>query len=166
MRLYMKQKVFSWGDKFTVKDENEEDKYYVQGEVFSWGKKLHVYDVSGNEVAFIQQKLFTFLPKYHVFIDGNLVAEIVKEFTFLKPKYVVNILGWQVDGKFWEHDYEITENGRPIVNISKEWFTWGDSYVIDIDSSENEVTALAVVLAIDCVLDTQSNSGNTNFIND
>ena len=51
MKLYIKQKVFSWGDKFTVKDSNGEDRYYVEGEIFSWGKKLHVYDMRGNEVA-------------------------------------------------------------------------------------------------------------------
>ena len=41
MKLYIKQKVFSWGDKFTVKDVNGEDRYFVEGEIFSWGKKLH-----------------------------------------------------------------------------------------------------------------------------
>ena len=49
MKLYIKEKVFSWGDKFTVKDAYGEDKYIVEGEVFSWGKKLHVYDRLGRE---------------------------------------------------------------------------------------------------------------------
>ena len=52
MKLYIKERVFSWGDKFTVKDAYGEDKYIVEGEVFSWGKKLHVYDRSGSEVLF------------------------------------------------------------------------------------------------------------------
>ena len=30
------------------------------------------------------------------------------------------------------HDYQITKNGQTIVNISKEWMTWGDSYELDI----------------------------------
>jgi uncharacterized protein YxjI len=45
MKLYIKQKVFSWADRFTVKDENGADRYFVEGEMFSWGKKLHVYDM-------------------------------------------------------------------------------------------------------------------------
>ena len=57
MKLYIKEKVFSWGDKFTVKDAYGEDKYIVEGEVFTFGKKLHVYDRSGREVAFIKQVL-------------------------------------------------------------------------------------------------------------
>ena len=89
MKLYIKQKVFSWGDKFTVKDVNGEDRYFVEGEIFSCGKKLHVYDMCGNEVAFIQQKLFSFLPRYFVYVGDAQVAEIVKEFTFFFPKYSV-----------------------------------------------------------------------------
>ena len=42
MKLYIKQKVFSWGDKFTVKDATGRDRYYVEGEIFTFGKKLHV----------------------------------------------------------------------------------------------------------------------------
>ena len=158
MKLYMKQKVFSWADTFTVKDSMGEDKYFIKGEVFSWGKKLHVYDRSGREVAFVRQKLWTFLPRYMVSVNGTDVAEIVKEFTFLRPKYSIIGPGWEVDGSFWEHDYEVTENGRPIVSIRKEWMTWGDTYELDIADTGNEVMALAVVLAIDCVLDAQANN--------
>ena len=61
MKLYIKEKVFSWGDKFTVKDAYGEDKYIVEGEVFSWGKKLHVYDRSGREVAFIKQEVWRYI---------------------------------------------------------------------------------------------------------
>lgn len=161
MKLYMKQKVFSWADTFTVKDQLGEDKYSIKGEVFSWGKKLHVYDRSGREVAFIRQKLWTFMPRYMVSVNGTDVAEIVKEFTFLRPKYSILGPGWDVDGSFWEHDYEVTENGRPIVSIRKEWMTWGDTYELDIADAENEVMALAVVLAIDCVLDAQQNANNS-----
>ena len=161
MKLYMKQKVFSWADTFTVKDQMGEDKYSVKGEVFSWGKKLHVYDRSGREVAFIRQKLWTFMPRYMVSVNGTDVAEIVKEFTFLRPKYSILGPGWDVDGSFWEHDYEVTENGRPIVSIRKEWMTWGDTYELDIADIGNEVMALAVVLAIDCVLDAQQNANNS-----
>ena len=44
MKLCIRQKVFSWVDRFTVFDENGADKYYVEGELFSWGKKLRVTD--------------------------------------------------------------------------------------------------------------------------
>ncbi len=37
MKLYIKEKVFSWGDKFTVMDAAGEPRYSVEGEVFTWG---------------------------------------------------------------------------------------------------------------------------------
>jgi len=152
MKLYIKQKVFSWNDKFTVVDEYGNSCYTVEGELFSFGKKLHVYDRDGMEVAFIQQKLFTFKPRYHVYILGEQVAEIVKEITFLRPRYRIEGLGWEIEGDFWAHDYQITCDGQNIVAIRKEWMTWGDSYELDIAEGESEIMALAVVLCIDCVM--------------
>ena len=64
MKLYMKQKVFSWNDRFTVKDAWGNDKYFVEGELFSWGKKLHVYDLQNREVAFIKQEVWSFMPRF------------------------------------------------------------------------------------------------------
>ena len=157
MKLYIKEKVFSWGDKFTVKDEFGNDKYMVEGEVFSWGKKLHVYDMAGNEVAFIKQEVWSFLPRYYVFCGERQVAEIKKEFTLFFPRYTIAGLGWEIEGSFTAHDYVISQNGRAIVSISKEWMTWGDSYELDIANPADEIVALAVVLTIDCV--TESNSG-------
>lgn len=157
MKLYIKEKVFSWGDKFTVKDAYGEDKYIVEGEVFTFGKKLHVYDSAGREVAFIKQEVWSFLPRYYVFCDDRQIAEIKKEFTFLFPRYTIDGLGWEIDGSFMAHDYQITKRGRKIVTISKEWMTWGDSYELDIADPADELVSLAVVIAIDCV--TESNSG-------
>lgn len=162
MKLYIKQKVFSWKDKFYVKDENGNDRYYVEGELFSLGKKLHIYDMNNNELAFIHQKVMSFLPRFYVYIGGVQMAEIVKEFTLFRNKYRIEGLGWDVDGDFMDHDYEITHMGRPIITINKEWFTWGDSYVLDIADNVDPVNALSVVLAIDCVIEMQRRSSAAN----
>lgn len=98
MKLYMKQKVFSWTDKFNVADANGNTRYYVEGELFSWGKKLHIYDNTGREVAFIRQKLMSWLPRYFIEINGVTVATVVKEFTLFKPSYRVDGLPWQMKG--------------------------------------------------------------------
>ena len=152
MNLYIKQKVFSFKDKFTVKDQYGQDKYLVEGEFFSLGKKLHIYDMAGNEVAFIQQKILSFLPRYFVFVGDRQIAEIVKQFSLFTPKYEVLGLDWQVRGDFTAHDYEVTDNGKPVVMIHKEWMTWGDCYELAIADGADEIVALATVLAIDCVI--------------
>lgn len=153
MKLYIKQKVFSWADRFAVRDETGAERYYVEGEVFSWGKKLHVYDLTGSEAAFIQEKVWSFRPRFFVYMDGSQAAEIVKELTFVFPRYVVKGPGWEVEGQFLSHEYEIHQGGALVASIRKEWMTWGDSYEVAIADPVDEVLALAVVLAIDCALD-------------
>lgn len=120
MRLLIKQKVFSWADKFLVKDEYGGDRYNVQGEIFSLGHRLHIYDYSGREVALIQQKLFSFKPRYFIFINGVQVAELVKQFTMFKQKYIVEGQEWSLEGDFWSHDYRLMkDDGSVIMSVKK-----------------------------------------------
>jgi uncharacterized protein YxjI len=156
MKLYIRQKVFSWGDKFHVFNEFEEDQYCIKGEVFTLGKKLHLYDMSGDELAFIHQKVMSFRPKYYISRNGVDIAQIIKKFTFFRQEYLVDGLGWTVSGDFWAHEYEISAIGRTIASISKRWFSWGDTYEIDIADDADKVMALCVVLVIDAVLAAQS----------
>jgi hypothetical protein len=57
MLYMMKQKLFSWGDDFIIKDENGKDRFFVDGKAFSLGNQLSFQDMAGNELAYIRQKL-------------------------------------------------------------------------------------------------------------
>jgi uncharacterized protein YxjI len=52
--------------------------------------------------------------------------------------------------------------GHVVVTIKKEWLTWGDTYVLDINDARDEINALAVVLAIDAVMAQQSSAANSS----
>jgi uncharacterized protein YxjI len=158
MKLYIKQKVFTFGDKFSVYDENGDERYYVEGEVFTFGKKLHLYSLGGRELAYIEKKLLTFLPKYSIYINGDEIAEVVKEISFFHNSYSVNGLGWCVDGNFLDHDYTVESEGRLIASVEKEWFTWGDAYEINIIDGIDPIPALAVVLVIDACIEAENNN--------
>ena len=158
MKLLIEEQVFTWRDRFTVMDEAGVERYYVEGELFSWGRKLHVTDLKGREVAYVEQQLFTFLPRYAVYAGGVLIGEVVKEFSFFRPRYTVEGADWDVEGDFWDHDYTVFRGGVPVVSIQKEWFTWGDCYTLDIRDPRDEIQALALVLAIDCAVEQASNS--------
>ena len=42
MEFYIKQRIFSFGDKFSVYDADGTVLYSAEGEVFTFGKKLHL----------------------------------------------------------------------------------------------------------------------------
>ena len=155
MKLYIKQRIFTWGDKFSIYDEAGNERYYVEGEILTFGKKLHLYDLQGNELAYIEQLLLTFLPKYLIYRGSEEFAEVIKEFTFFHPEYTINGPGWSVRGDFFDHDYEIVDTDRVIASVSKEWFTLGDAYEISFGSGVDEIAALSVVLVIDACIDAQ-----------
>lgn len=156
MKLYIKEKVFSWYDQFSVTNNWGEERYYVEGELFSFGKKLHIMYPDGTEAATIHQKLWSFFPSYDVYINGCRVTRVIKKFSFLRPSYSIEGLGWEMIGNFWEHNYEINDAGKRIASIRKEWMAWGDSYELDISDSSPELMALAVVLIIDCVAESRA----------
>ena len=158
MNLYMKQEIFTWGDKFWIYDQQGNGKYYVEGEVFSFGKKLHMYDANNQEVAYIQQKLLSFLPKYEIYDGENLVAEVVKDFTFFHQRYEVNGPGWVVEGDFFDHEYQIMDGNGVIAAVSKEGFTFGDAYQIQVADHVKESFLVAIVLVIDACIDAQRNN--------
>lgn len=153
MKLYIKQKLCSVKDRFNIFDENGESRYYAVGEIFSIVKKLHLYSTANEtEVAFVYRKKFTFLSKFIVCRDGKEVARIIKKLHFFSPRYVVEGLGWTIEGKMNHHHYTVSEGDRVIAKISKKWVSFGDSYEIDISDGADEVMALAIVLAIDAEL--------------
>ena len=57
--------------------------------------------------------------------------------------------GWEVNGDWFEWDYEVHANGRPVATVSKELFNWTDTYAIDVQRDEDALIVLMIVLAID-----------------
>ena len=163
MKLFIKQKVFSLKDKFSVTDELGNPVYNVEGEFFSIGKKFHVYDLSGKEVLFLKQKVLSLFPRFLVYSGDKYLFEIHQLFSFLKPKYEINGINWKIDGTFWEHDYNIIdERGNSVVSVHKKWMSWGDTYELDLADSADVLTALGAVLAIDAVLEAQAAAASSS----
>ncbi len=150
MELMIKQRVFSWSDTYDVYDENGEPRYYVEAEVFTFGHQIHVYDKrSGQEVGSIHQKLLTFLPEFEIVIGGRTAGNICKEFSLFTPHYHVDFRNWEVEGDFLGWDYRAIRNGREVLSVSKQWLTWGDTYVLQYDDIGDEIPGLLLVIAID-----------------
>jgi uncharacterized protein YxjI len=158
MKLYFKQKVFSFRQRSEIFDEFGNVLFTAEGEIFSLGRKMHIYDMNHYEVGFVQQRLLNFMPRFSVYINGQYIADISKKFTLFRQAYIIDGLNWEIDGDFLAHDYRITCSGQYIASIHKHWMTWGDSFEIDIAYEQDTIMALAVIIAIDCVIDNSQSS--------
>lgn len=149
--LYIKQKVFSLKGKFTIKDPQENDVYYVEGSFMQIPKTFSIMNTKREEVALITKKTFSFLPKFFVEVNGQEVLTIKKEMSFFKARYTIDAAGIDVQGNWWNMDFQVYQHGEVVGQVNKEWFTWGDSYKVQIVNEEMEAIMIALVVAIDCV---------------
>ena len=160
MRYVMKQKFWSWGDDFTIRDENGGDVFLVDGRAFSWGDKLSFQDMSGNELAFIRQKLLSWGPTYEIELHDRLVAVVKKHlFTFLRCKFTVDVPGpddLEASGDFLDREYTFERQGHEAAQVSKRWFSWTDTYGVDIAAGQDDVLILASAVVIDMICHQES----------
>lgn len=153
MRYMMRQKMFSFGDKFAIKNEAGDDVFYVNGKVFALGHKLSFQDMQGGELAFIKQKMLTFGPTYEISREGGVGAVLRKRlFTFMRDTFDVAMDDGgelMVQGSFTDFEYTFTRNDQTIAQASKRWFTMTDTYGVDISEGEDDILILACVVAVD-----------------
>ncbi|SPE37897.1 conserved hypothetical protein [Candidatus Sulfopaludibacter sp. SbA3] len=149
----MKQKVFSLGDKFAIQDENGAEAFFVDGRVFSVGHQLSFEDAQGNELLFIKQKVLSWGPTYEIYKGEEHVATIKKElFTFFHCTFDIHLDeqgDLAAEGNFSDHEYVVTRDGAAVAQISKQWFTWADTYGVEIGEAEDPVLMLACTVVID-----------------
>lgn len=149
MKLLFKQRFFSWLDSYDIYNEAGQTVYTVQGQL-AWGHCLKIFDARGNEVGTVKERILTFLPKFEMYLGERYVGCISREFTFFHPRYNIDCNGWQVEGDFFEWDYQICNvAGNPIATVTKELFNWTDTYSIDVADPKDALCALMLVLAID-----------------
>jgi uncharacterized protein YxjI len=151
----MKQKFFSLGDTFYIKDDQSQDVFRVEGKVFSFGHQLTFLDMSGQELAFIKQKIFSWGPTYEIYRDGQLFAIVKKKlFSFFKHVFTVDVPGPDdliAEGDFWDLEFTFSRSAGRVATVSRRWFSLTDTYGVEIVEDEDDVLILASAIVIDMV---------------
>ena len=73
-------------------------------------------------------------------------------FTFFGCRFTVDVPGpddLTAEGDFLAHEYHIDRHGAPVAQVSKQYFTWADTYGIDVADGEDDVLILACAVVID-----------------
>lgn len=149
MKLYFKQRFFSWFDSYDIYGEDGQTLYTVEGKL-AWGHKLHILNAAGEHIATVKEVVLTLLPRFELYLGEQRIGCIQKKLTFFRPQYQIDCNGWQVQGDFFEWDYRITAaNGAVVATVSKELFHLTDTYTIEVADPRDALCALMLTLAID-----------------
>jgi uncharacterized protein YxjI len=152
-RYKMRQKLISLGEDFTIEDAAGNPAFEVDGKVMTLRETFELKDRQGNVVATIRSKLLSVRSKMDVLRDGDVVATITKAFFApLRQNFKVDIPGGKdldVDGSILDHEYTLRRGDDVVGQVSKRWFTFTDTYGIEVAEGEDDALVLAIAVALD-----------------
>ena len=146
-KLYIQQAVFKITDHYPIVNENEETVYYVD-----------------QEFVFTIERGFAFLlPVYTITFATGETIKIHTNFTLFRHSFDIEIEDFtlSVDGDFFAHNYSLYGADTELASINKRWFTWGDAYEITIYDETFMDLSVAVLIAVDELIDTRSKNSNS-----
>jgi len=160
----MKQKVFSFRDRYKVMDQDQNVLYHCEGKLFSISRRMKFVETSTDNVLFnFRRKILSFLAKYYLTDpEGNEVAVVKRKFSILKPKVEIEsqLGNLTLEGDYFAHNFTLFEDGLELANVQKKWISWGDSYVISIQDEKRTHFLLAIIILIDSIF--HENNSNRN----
>lgn len=156
MRYLLKQKLFSFGDDFTIKDQSGEPVFQVDGKAFTLlREKLAFEDMQGNELAFIRERIIALTPSYEILRNGEVAAVVKKDLINLfRCGFTVDVPGpddLEAQGSLLDHEYTFTRGSRTVATVSKRWFSFTDTYGVEIEGAEDPVLILSSTVIIDMI---------------
>lgn len=156
MRYLVKQKLFCLGDDFVIKDDQGAERFSVDGKAFTLlREKLAFLDAQKREVALIREKLVALTPSYEIVRDGKVTAVVKKDFiNVFRLGFTVDVPGpddLEATGSLLEHEYTFRRGGRVVAEVSKRWFSFTDTYGVDVAQGEDDVLILASTVVIDMI---------------
>jgi len=136
------------GDKFSVKDENNNERFTAKGV----SVKIGVYDTTGALVATLKRGAGMLQGKhYSIEIGGNEVCEISRKTKVVGMDVEITGLPWVLEYGNATFQHKLMCNDEVIMAITDKVAFLGESYDIEIFDAENELTCVAIALAIDYI---------------
>ena len=85
--------------------------------------------------------------------DGQVAATVSKHlFTLALCKFTVDVPGpgdLEATGSLFDFEYAFRRHDREVATVSKKYFSWTDSYGVDVAEGEDDVLILASTVVID-----------------
>lgn len=156
VRYLLRQNLFSLGDDFTIQDEHGQPAFQVDGRAFTLlREKLAFEDLAGRELAFIRERLIALTPSYEILVNGEVAAVVKKDLVNLfRCGFTVDVPGpddLEATGDLLHHEYSFTRGSRTVATVSKRWFSFTDTYGVDVADGEDPVLILASTVIIDLI---------------
>ena len=170
----IREKFFSINERMEILDPSSQTILgYFRSKFFTLPKKYWLTHPDEDPIIGIEKRMLTFMPKFNFFEAGpqetlsmnRPLGTLEKKFSFFTPKYHYiapnGTLIYEIQGNFWERNFQVIEQGRIVAEISKKFWSWTDTYGIRINPEKNDQEAmilLTMVVVLDYIADQQRSS--------
>uniref|UniRef100_A0AC35FZM9 LURP-one-related family protein n=1 Tax=Panagrolaimus sp. PS1159 TaxID=55785 RepID=A0AC35FZM9_9BILA len=149
----IREKIFSLRDNFQIKDEFDVIAYTVRSKLLTIGDKLTLESPEGIPLVRIEQEVMHLLAHYNIIsaINDQTLATLKQKWTWLKHKCeITSVFGlYELTGNIIAYEFVITKNGEVVATVSKKWFSWTDSYGVEVVETEDHAFIMALVIVVD-----------------
>jgi uncharacterized protein YxjI len=152
-RYLLREKMLSIGDDFWIENDRGERIFKVDDKVLRARDTVVIKDTDGKELLKLQKRLLRARDTMAIERGGDKVATVKKAIiTPLRDRFTIDLEGGgqlEAEGDILDHEYQISQSGIPVANISKRWFRVRDTYGVAVAPGQNDALVLAVTVCID-----------------
>ena len=150
----MREKLVSIGDDYWIENDRGEKVFKVDGKVLRIRQTLIFEDRAGQELVKIQERMLRVKDSMEIEDPSGRQVAMVKKALIapLRDRWTVKIKGGpdlEVQGNILDHEYTIGEGRNKVAEVSKKWFRVRDTYGVEIEPGQDDITILAVTACID-----------------
>lgn len=159
MKVFIKNKLLSFGGDSDVLNENKEPVFKVKGKIFSFTKKKKLYNMQGEVLYTIRNKFWNIFSN-KVYIknsQGDRVATIKKnKWSWNKNYKILNTEDdLKIEGKFFSLESQIVKNEQLVATINRQFTIVTDAFSLEADEKDIAFYT-AIVIALDNIVDKRS----------
>jgi uncharacterized protein YxjI len=150
----MRQRVFTFRDKFSIFDENQVAKYHVEGKLLSLTNRLEFSDEHNQVLLYAHKPIFSILAKYYIEDSNGQQLAVIKRTLGLRPKFNLQLENkmLKVSGGIFAHSFVIEDGDTLIASIQKRIISWGDTYEITVTDAYAPELSLFIVVLLDQII--------------
>jgi uncharacterized protein YxjI len=150
-RYRLRQLVISIGNDFTIEDDQGRPVYFVDGAAFTLNGRYDLKNMQGDVLLTLAGQ-FSIPKSMTITRAADVVARVMKQLALFETNIDVTLEDGShlaIHGDVFAHEFTLRRGEATIAHISRQWFSLGDTYGIDIAPGEDEPLLLALAVAID-----------------
>jgi len=151
MRYLIKQKLFTLGGAFYIKDGVGNDVFWVKGKAFTFKDSVAFYDMAGNELAFTKHQMVSYPTTWEIYRAGQYFGLLKQDpFTLLKEVFNITVPGtnYVVERNYTGRQIIFRRDEVEVAVASKRWFSWASNYDVEIADNEDDLIILVGIIVI------------------